>query len=170
VYETSAATSLVPRLWAVEAIQRLLGTAADPDAIRGKIVSMGMEYGLMTPYTSFIARESEQAYQQRGIRRNRSRLQGVRLTSLPPATEPQMVAEVLGLTLGVAFGCTRDEAPPASAPVLGAKRAMEPMAQQRPTSVSRATPSAPWWPSSSSADPPSTRWPAAKAGSARWSA
>jgi len=115
-YETSAATSLVPRLWAVEAIQRLLGTAADPDAIRGKIVAMGMEYGLMTPYTSFIALESEQAYQQRGIRRNRSRLQGVRLTALTPATEPQMVAEVLGLTLGVAFGCSRDSAEALSSP------------------------------------------------------
>jgi ABC-type branched-subunit amino acid transport system ATPase component len=37
-----------------------------------KIVAMGMEYGLMTPYTSFIALESEQAYAQQGIRRRRS--------------------------------------------------------------------------------------------------
>jgi len=122
-YENSAATSLVPRLWAVEAIQRLLGTAADPDAIRGKIVSMGMEYGLMTPYTSFIALESEQAYQQRGIRRNRSRLQGIRLTSLTPVNETEVVAQVLGLSLGVAFGCSRDEAP-------ASRAAPEPMAQR----------------------------------------
>ena len=116
-YEVSAATSLVPRLWAVEAIQRILGTAADPDAIRGKIVAMGMEYGLMTPYTSFIALESELAYQQRGIRRNRTRLQGIRLSALTPATEPGMVAEVLGLTLGGAFGCSREPNAASPAPM-----------------------------------------------------
>ena len=116
-YEASAAASLVPRLWAVEAIGRLLGTAADPDAIRGKIIAMGMEYGLMTPYTSFIALESEQAYQQRGIRRNRSRLQGVRLSALNPTTEAQLVAEVLGVTLGGAFGCSKDAPMAAQAPM-----------------------------------------------------
>jgi len=132
VYETSAATSLVPRLWAVEAIQRLLGTAADPDAIRGKIVSMGMEYGLMTPYTSFIALESEQAYQQRGIRRNRSRLHGMRLTALMPESEHRMVAEVLGLTLGVAFGCSRESPASEAAPALAksAIPASAPVAQE----------------------------------------
>jgi len=130
VYENSAATSLVPRLWAVEAIQRLLGTAADPDAIRGKIVSMGMEYGLMTPYTSFIALESEQAYQQRGIRRNRSRLQGIRLTALTPVNETEVVAQVLGLSLGVAFGCSRDSAEPAA--TMAAPVAQRPMAPPPP--------------------------------------
>lgn len=114
-YDASAATSLVPRLWAVEAIQRVLGTAADPEAIRGKIVAMGMEYGLMTPYTSFIALESEQAYQQRGIRRNRTRLQGVRLSALTPETERAVVAEVLGLAVTGAFGCAKE--PSESSPV-----------------------------------------------------
>lgn len=114
-YENSAATSLVPRLWAVEAISRVLGTASEPDAVRGKVVAMGMEYGLMTPYTSFIALESEQAYQELGIRRNRTRLQGVRLSALTPTTETAVVAEVLGLALGGAFGCARD-ASPATAP------------------------------------------------------
>lgn len=134
-YETSAATSLVPRLWAVEAIQRLLGTAADPDAIRGKIVSMGMEYGLMTPYTSFIALESEQAYQQRGIPRRRSPLQGVRLTSLTPQTETQVVAEALGLTLGVAFGCSRESSAPASPAPMVAERTVVSAPQQRAAAV-----------------------------------
>ncbi|HEY3448074.1 MAG TPA: VIT domain-containing protein [Myxococcales bacterium] len=106
-YETSVAASLVPRLWAVEAIQRLLGTAADPEAIRGKIVAMGMDYALMTPFTSFIALESEQAYQQRGIRRNRTRLQGVRLSALTPALEREVLADVAGFALGAAaFGCS----------------------------------------------------------------
>ncbi len=113
-YDASAATSLVPRLWAVEAIQRVLGTAADPESIRGKIVAMGMEYGLMTPYTSFIALESEQAYQQRGIRRNRTRLQGVRLSALTPQTERAVVAEVLGLAVTGAFGCAKESSEPAA--------------------------------------------------------
>ncbi len=110
-WETTVAASLVPRLWAVEAISRLLGTAAEPEAIRGKIIAMGMEYGLMTPYTSFIALESEQAYQQRGIRRNRSKLQGVRLSALTPDLERQRLAELAGTVLSGAFGCSLEKSP-----------------------------------------------------------
>jgi len=115
-YETSVAASLVPRLWAAEAVQRLLGTAADPESVRGKVVAMGMEYGLMTPYTSFIALESEQAFQQRGISRSHSPLQGVRLSSLTAASEGQLLAELAGVTLGGAFGCTRSSSPRSSSP------------------------------------------------------
>lgn len=113
VYENSVATSFVPRLWAVEAMQRLLGTAADPEEIRGKIISMGLEYGLMTPYTSYIALESEQAYQQRGIPRSHSRLQGARLSALTPYDERRVIADAAGLVLTGAFGCKAESAPPA---------------------------------------------------------
>ncbi|MBI5542561.1 MAG: VWA domain-containing protein [Deltaproteobacteria bacterium] len=131
-FETTVATARVPRRGAVEAIQRLLGTAAEPDAIRGKIVAMGMEYGLMTPYTSFIALESEQAFQQRGIQRRRSRLQGVRLSALTANEEREVLASLGALPMGVlAFGCLgKDapsaamEAPAAPAPVTASRKAM----------------------------------------------
>jgi AcrR family transcriptional regulator len=80
-------TSLVPRLWAAEKIRRLLGEATDPDEIRGKIVEIGLDYGLMTPYTSILALENEAAYARQGIRRRNSPLRGTRLTMLDAATE-----------------------------------------------------------------------------------
>ncbi|MBM4319821.1 MAG: VWA domain-containing protein, partial [Deltaproteobacteria bacterium] len=71
----------VPRLWAAEAVRRLLGTA-DPEAERGKIMTLGLTYGLMTPYNSILALESEAAFAAQGIPRKRDRLRGLRLASL----------------------------------------------------------------------------------------
>jgi len=68
--ERGAATTLVPKLWAAEFARRLMGRTANPDDARGKIVSLSMEYGLVTPYSSILALDSEQAYQQMGIPRS----------------------------------------------------------------------------------------------------
>ncbi len=46
--------------------------------------SSGVDYGLVTPFTSILALDSEQAYAQQGIHRRRSPLRGVRLTALTP--------------------------------------------------------------------------------------
>ncbi|MBK7581575.1 MAG: hypothetical protein IPI67_15360 [Myxococcales bacterium] len=80
--ETSVIAEFVPRLWAAEYMRRLLGNAQGPDAERGRIVALGLEYGLMTPFTSILALESERAYQQMGIGRKRSKLRGKQLTLL----------------------------------------------------------------------------------------
>jgi tetratricopeptide (TPR) repeat protein len=80
--ETSVIAEFVPRLWAAEHVRRLLGGAQGPDAERGRIVALGLEYGLMTPFTSILALESESAYYQMGIKRKRSKLRGKQLTLL----------------------------------------------------------------------------------------
>src|SRR5205085_2809663 len=66
-----------------------------------------------TPYTSILALESEQAYQQQGIQRRRSPLRGVRLTSLDPRTEEAIIAS---LVPAVAAGCAEKREPGEAAP------------------------------------------------------
>ncbi len=81
----------------------------------GRIVSLGLQYGLMTPYTSFLALESEQAYQEMNIKRAHSPLRGVELGALDPASEHTLAARAAGAPpIAVAFGCD-------STPTLGAK-------------------------------------------------
>jgi len=66
-----ALDSLVPKLWAAARIERLLGDGRGPDAVRGKVLGLGLEYGLMTPFTSFLALESERAYARQGVERRK---------------------------------------------------------------------------------------------------
>jgi tetratricopeptide (TPR) repeat protein len=106
--------ALVPRLWAAEKIKRLLGQAADPDEMRGKIVELGVEYALVTPFTSILALESEAAYAQQGVRRRRSPLRGVKLSALTPAAERDLVDMMKPASPVVAMGCNASkEAAPA---------------------------------------------------------
>jgi Ca-activated chloride channel family protein len=60
---------VVPKLWAAARIERLLGDGRGPEAVRGKVLALGLEYGLMTPFTSFLALESEGAYARQGVER-----------------------------------------------------------------------------------------------------
>jgi Ca-activated chloride channel family protein len=62
---------VVPKLWAAARIERMLGDGGGPDAVRGKVLALGLEYGLMTPFTSFLALESEQAYARQGVERRK---------------------------------------------------------------------------------------------------
>jgi len=106
-------SALVPRLWAAEKIRRLLGEGSSPDAQRGKIVELGLEYGLVTPFTSTLALESELAYRQQGIPRRHSPLRGVKLTALTPAEERTLAASLAPLPPAVALGCSKRESEPA---------------------------------------------------------
>jgi Ca-activated chloride channel family protein len=72
----------------------LLGSSAGADAERGRIVSLGLDYGLMTPYTSLLALESEAAYQEMGIPRRSSKLRGERLTALDRTDEWRLLARL----------------------------------------------------------------------------
>jgi len=113
--EASVTTGLVPRLWAAEYMRRLLGSGAMPDENRGKVLSLGVEYGLMTPYTSILALDSEGAYASQGIIRRRSPLRGVRLTSLESDAEERDLVERLSPALPrVMAGCDKSEAPASS--------------------------------------------------------
>lgn len=103
--------ALVPRLWAAEKIRRLLGQSADPEEHRGKIVQLGVEYGLVTPFTSILALESEQAYAQQGIKRRRTPLRGVRLTELTPARERDVLDRMRPPSPVAAMGCSKSDAP-----------------------------------------------------------
>jgi Ca-activated chloride channel family protein len=78
--ESSAATSFVPRLWAAEYVRRLLGSGTTADDHHAKVLDLGINYGLMTPYTSILALDSEMAYAQQGVTRRTSPLRGTRLS------------------------------------------------------------------------------------------
>ncbi len=125
--DTGIGAALVPRLWAAEKIRRLLGEATDPEDHRGKVVELGLDYGLVTPFTSILALESEQAYTQQGIRRRRSPLRGVKLTALSPAEERRVIDSMAPLPPISAMGCSKSEAPSEAAPA--AARAPEPAAK-----------------------------------------
>ncbi|WP_433929313.1 VIT domain-containing protein [Sorangium cellulosum] len=106
--------ALVPRFWAAEKMRRLLADGDDIDAHRGKVVELGLEYGLITPFTSTLALESEQAYVNQGIRRRRSPLRGERLTALTPERERELAALLAPPSMAVAAGCSRSEPSAAS--------------------------------------------------------
>ena len=62
-------TRVVPRLWARAYIDDLLTDSRGPEAVRGKVLTLGIEYGLMTPFSSFLALENEGAYRRSNIER-----------------------------------------------------------------------------------------------------
>lgn len=93
---TSITSSLVPRLWAAEFARRLMGSGTAQDDNRGQILQLGVEYGLITPYTSSLALDSEASYARQGIQRKQSRVRGVRLTSITsPGDEDRMMKTLL---------------------------------------------------------------------------
>ncbi|HEY8073634.1 MAG TPA: VIT and VWA domain-containing protein, partial [Labilithrix sp.] len=87
---TSQTASLVPRLWAAEYARRLMGSNAEEN--RGQILQLGVEYGLITPFTSSIALDSEGAYARQGIPRRASRVRGVKLTAIDLVVQPTTAA------------------------------------------------------------------------------
>lgn len=104
-------SALVPRFWAAEQVRRWLGEGRGADAERGRIAKLGIDYGLMTPYTSLLALESELAYEQMGIKRGGSPLRGVRLGALDVAAERELLAALGAVPVAMAWGCSRSEAP-----------------------------------------------------------
>lgn len=106
--ENDVVTSLVPRLWASEYIHRLIGGGADEN--RSKILSLGLEYGLITPHTSILALESDAAYAREGIQRRRSPVRGVRLTSIEGDAQEKAMIDRFGVAAPAAMaGCDNNE-------------------------------------------------------------
>jgi tetratricopeptide (TPR) repeat protein len=67
--ENESVARLVPRFWAAAAMNKILGEVGGVDEQRGTLVKLGLDHGLMTPFTSFLALENEQAYAAQGITR-----------------------------------------------------------------------------------------------------
>ena len=105
---TSVTASLVPRLWAAEYARRLMGSGTAQDDNRGQILQLGVEYGLITPYTSSLALDSESSYARQGIQRKRSRVRGVRLTAIePPSDEERLMRGLLPAAPPTMMGCDK---------------------------------------------------------------
>lgn len=117
----SVLNAFVPKLWAAAHVRRLLGASvalasadgsvsATTTQDSGRITALGVDYGLMTPYTSILALESEAAYSNMGIERRRGPLRGVKLTSLDTAAEWRLVEGLRHRepAAGV-MGCSKDE-------------------------------------------------------------
>ena len=73
----NADNTFIPRLWAT----RRVGFLLDEIRLRGEnaelkdeVVRLSREYGIMTPYTSYLVLEDDKAYAQHGIERNVDRL------------------------------------------------------------------------------------------------
>ncbi len=116
-----ALNAFVPKLWAAAHVRRLLGasvTQAAPDGTvapsaspdSGRITALGIDYGLMTPFTSILALESEAAYANMGIPRRRSPLRGVKLTARDADSEWRL-RKAVGPEppASSALGCSEDE-------------------------------------------------------------
>jgi tetratricopeptide (TPR) repeat protein len=159
--------AFVPRLWAAEYVRRLLGSSGGVDAERGRIVALGLDYGLMTPYTSLLALESEAAYQEMGIPRRASKLRGERLTALDRMDEWRVLSRLNAPppTPAWAMGCSkREKAAPASESVAMVERTVtKPVASptEEATPPSRALDQEP-----ASAEPVTRGRMAAKGGAA----
>ena len=105
---TSVTASLVPRLWAAEYARRLMGSGTGQDDNRGQILQLGVEYGLITPYTSSLALDSESSYARQGIQRRRSRVRGVRLTAIErPSDEERLMQGILPAAPPTMMGCDK---------------------------------------------------------------
>ncbi len=129
--EHDVVDEIVPRLWAVTYVERLLSDTRGLTAVRGKVLSLGLEYGLMTPFTSFLALESEAAYAQMGVERRTRRFPGPRLTADAAwgrlgETERAHDGTILGMMLAAAtapMGCAMEE--PGSAKEAEARNASD---------------------------------------------
>ena len=142
--ESGETTALVPRLWAAEYVRRLLGSGVGPDDNRSKVLDLGIEYGLMTPYTSILALESEEAYARQGLPRRSSRLRGVRLTSIQnEEQEHELFAPFLPTLPAVATGCSKSESASAEAMQDNARAAPAAMASPPPMATAGASPAEP---------------------------
>ena len=107
--------SYIKNLWARMYLKRLMGEGLEEN--RGSIIALGINHALMTPFTSFLVLESDDAYRQQGIER---RKRDSRWTMTEQERDAELLAAVSGSAAGAALlpmGCadlsgSSDEAPP----------------------------------------------------------
>lgn len=118
----------IPILWAREYLNRLMGEGTDQ--MRGRIISLGLTYSLMTPFSSFLVLESEDAYLRQGIIR-RQRHGFSSLTREEAQVQLAKAKEAVGFPL-LLFGCSSsdemEEAPMMASEMQLEKKALPPVA------------------------------------------
>ncbi|MCK9462887.1 MAG: VWA domain-containing protein, partial [Proteobacteria bacterium] len=103
--EKGAGMGYIPALWARAYLERLMGEGLT--AKRGTVISLGLSYGLMTPFTSFLVLESDAAYMMQGIQR---RPRYLRVSELGEARDGVEIAKAAAeIPLGL-FGCSEMQA------------------------------------------------------------
>lgn len=125
VLDKGAILEAVPKLWAAAHIDHLLTDSRGVASVRGQVLSLGLEYGLMSPFTSLLALDSEQAYAQMNVQRRQRRFGGIRLVAdASLATKQDDESRGSGVLAGIAavlsapVGCgmmSKDEASPSAA-------------------------------------------------------
>ncbi len=79
-YDTRVASgdenAYIANLWARLYLQNLFGDGVEEN--RGLIISLGLQYALMTPLTSFLVLDSDEAYEAQGIKRRNRRIWSAR--------------------------------------------------------------------------------------------
>ena len=170
VRERGVLDQVVPRLWAGSFVERLLGDTRGVEAVRGKILSLGLEYGMMTPFTSFLSLDSESAFAQQGITRRRRNFGGVKLTadaqwSRGIVAKPTGFVAMLGAAASAPLGCgassspspssaSRDEEATRSVSASRSESKSEaPRAESAPSPASATSPASPPSSGDSPADP-----------------
>jgi Ca-activated chloride channel family protein len=87
--QAQADNTFIPRLWATRRVGflldeiRLRGESAE---LKDEVIRLSREYGIMTPYTSYLVLENDQAYTQHGINRRPS--EGGLASGLDKTKEP----------------------------------------------------------------------------------
>ena len=71
-HEKQAENAFIPRLWATRRVGYLLDEirlSGEEAELKDEVLKLSKEYGIMTPYTSYLVLENEQAYKQHNIPR-----------------------------------------------------------------------------------------------------
>ncbi len=93
----------IPVLWARQYLDRLSGDGLEDN--RGRIISLGLGYSLMTPFTSFLVLESDRAYEEQGIERKKRYRKWTRILDGDKGAEVASLTEVASVPLSL-FGCS----------------------------------------------------------------
>lgn len=105
--EKGANPGFIPTLWARQYLFELMRSGLEEN--RGRIIALGLNYSLMTPFTSFLVLESDAAYMQQGIqRRNRYQFSALGIKKKETGFA---ATELLSIPLGL-MGCAAEAEPP----------------------------------------------------------
>ena len=72
--KTNGDNDFIPRLWATRRVGYLLDQIrlqGEDAELKDEVILLSREYGIMTPYTSYLVLENDEAYEQHGIERGR---------------------------------------------------------------------------------------------------
>ena len=71
--KTSADNDFIPRLWATRRVGYLLDQVrlqGEEEELKNEVILLSKEYGIMTPYTSYLVLENDEAYKRHDIERS----------------------------------------------------------------------------------------------------